>query len=64
LNGYAVHTSARRLNTAKISPERIDSFKKALTALALPLTENRQASVVAAYRANTNVRGQKIVDCI
>src|SRR5271169_4951668 len=37
LNGYAVHASARRLNTAKISPERIDSFRKALTALALPV---------------------------
>jgi hypothetical protein len=37
LIGYAVHSSARRLNTAKISPKRIDSFKEAVTALVLPV---------------------------
>ena len=26
LNGYAVHASAQRVGTAKISPKRIDSF--------------------------------------
>ena len=64
LNGYAVHASARRTDAAKISPERINSFREALTALALPVPHrHRQALVVAAQRANTNVRGQEIADC-
>ena len=36
LKGYAVHASARRTDAAKISPKRFGSFRKALTALALP----------------------------